>query len=1062
MTTLRPLRVHLFFIGLALLFSCSAAFATTVRLPKDEDLVAGARAIVRGRVLSVFSAFDNERIFTYTTLRVHQIYKGKLKSKRIVIKEEGGMVGSLGSMIWGMAQFAPGEEVLVYLTTRSDGSFRVHDMFLGKFNIIEEAGVPIAVRQPIDENVRVLQSQTNHSETTERMELNAYVALIRDKITATRERFEQFEENWFANTPLRAKPLEYDAVLARGNIEPQFTFIRPSQPSRWFEPDDNQPVVFTINPDGAPNPQIIDDMNAAMNAWSTITGSTLRVVNGGTTTECYPHGVGNTMVFNNCDNRFTPDEGCSSIIAIGGVNWDNSITRVVNGVRFAKIYQGHITFNPYSACSYDNHCNVQEIATHELGHALGLGHSADITATMAGTAHFDGRCASIRSDDADAMRFIYPVAGGGGSALRVFTETLPDGVIANYYEQDLLAGGGVTPFTWSLVSGSGALPQGFVFLPSGRLRGTPIIAGTSTFTIQVRDAVNATAQRAFTLTIGTEQTQYASQFIAQNVPTSVPAGQTFTANIRWTNTGTRVWDGLNGCRLVSMNPANNTTWGGDSVELLGFTIAPNQPLDLGFTARAPQSAGTYNFQWQLYQEGVGVFGQPSVNVQITVTGEVTPPTITSPSLLEATVGAPFNHTLQATGGTTPYNWAIASGALPSGLTLNGATGVIAGSPTTAGSSTFTVQLRDAQERNAQRAITITVTTPAPPPIPPLDITTASLPGVTINTSYNAQLAATGGSSPYTWAIASGALPNGLTLNATSGSITGTATTPGNFLFTVRVTDTASRTAQKPLAITVNPPPLEIITTSLSSAVVRAAYSVQLTATGGASPYTWFVATGALPDGLTLNAATASITGTPLKAGIFTFTVEVRDAQTRSARRDFAINVANQPLAIDRATANFEVTRNAAFAYSVNATGGAAPYVWALTSGAMSLGLTLNTTTGLITGAPTVSGTFNFVIAVRDQRNETVTSAIQLKVIDPSSIPLITKATYKSGKRMLQVYGERFDPTATLLIDGALILKAKFSDGILIVKKLSLAPGRHQLTVMNPNSIPSQPFFITLE
>src|SRR5262249_37296008 len=187
-----------------------------------------------------------------------------------------------------------------------------------------------------------------------------------------------------------------------------------------------------------------------------------------------------------------------------------------------------------------------------------------------------------------------------------------------------------------------------------------------------------------------------------------------------TNTGTRSWDGLNGCRIVAMNPANNTTWGGDSIELLGFNITPNQQLDLNFTAHAPQSAGTYNFQWQLYQEGVGVFGQPSANVQITVAGNVTPPTVTSPSSFEATVGTPFGHELQGTGGTTPYTWSIASGALPLGLTLSGNTGVISGSPTTAGSSTFTVQLRDSQGRTAQRAITINVTAPAPPPVPTLD------------------------------------------------------------------------------------------------------------------------------------------------------------------------------------------------------------------------------------------------------------------------------------------------------------------------------------------------------
>src|SRR5689334_11246645 len=100
-----------------LLFACNSAFATTVTMPKDENLIIGARAIIRGRVLEVGSAIDGDRIFTYTTIRVQEVLKGQINERRIVIKEQGGQVGSLGSVIWGTPQFVPNENVLLYLTT---------------------------------------------------------------------------------------------------------------------------------------------------------------------------------------------------------------------------------------------------------------------------------------------------------------------------------------------------------------------------------------------------------------------------------------------------------------------------------------------------------------------------------------------------------------------------------------------------------------------------------------------------------------------------------------------------------------------------------------------------------------------------------------------------------------------------------------------------------------------------------------------------------------------------------------------------------------------------------
>ena len=118
-------------------------------------------------------------------------------------------------------------------------------------------------------------------------------------------------------------------------------------------------------------------------------------------------------------------------------------------------------------------------------------------------------------------------------------------------------------------------------------------------------------------------------------------------------------------------------------------------------------------------------------------------------------------------------------------------------------------------------------------------------------AYSAALAATGGTTPYTWSVSTGTLPAGLTLDPTTGAITGTPTAAGTVDFTVSATDSSSpaMTANQALSIVVAPAtvsPLSITTTSLSGGTVGSAYSAALAATGGTTPYTWSVSTGTLP------------------------------------------------------------------------------------------------------------------------------------------------------------------------------------------------------------------------
>lgn len=186
-----------------------------------------------------------------------------------------------------------------------------------------------------------------------------------------------------------------------------------------------------------------------------------------------------------------------------------------------------------------------------------------------------------------------------------------------------------------------------------------------------------------------------------------------------------------------------------------------------------------------------------------------------------------------------------------------------------------------------------------PSTQPLTISTNSLPDGTLGSAYNAGLQASGGSGTKTWRITAGNLPAGLTLSG-SGSISGTPGEPAaTSTFTIQVTDSSSppKTATKSLTLkTVDNSPVTITTTALPDVRVDTDYHVVLAARGGTTPYLWSVV-GVLPPGLTIDALTGTITGTPLASGAFTFTARVQDNTSQQDIQELSINV--RSTALDR-------------------------------------------------------------------------------------------------------------------------------------------------------------------
>jgi RHS repeat-associated protein len=370
--------------------------------------------------------------------------------------------------------------------------------------------------------------------------------------------------------------------------------------------------------------------------------------------------------------------------------------------------------------------------------------AANETRTVTATGAYAGTFSLSANANWSAVLATFKASPAGPT---VSTTSLPSGTQNVAYSSSLTASGGATPYTWSITAGN--LPAGLTLTTSsGVISGTPTIPGTSTLTVQVTDANLNTATKQLTISV------YA------------------------------------------------------------------------------------------------------------------PLAITTSSFNGATQNSAYSATAAGSGGATPYSWSISVGSLPGGLTLNATTGVISGTPTATGTSTFTLRVTDANSGTATAQLSITVNSL-------VAITTSSIPNGTQNVAYSTTLSRAGGTSPYSWSVTTGSLPTGLSLNAATGAMSGTPTVVGASTFTAQVQDANGSTATQSLTVTMNAP-LSITTSSLAGATQNAAYSAALAAAGGQTPYTWSVLSGSLPAGITLAASTGVISGTPSASGTSNFTIQTAD------------------------------------------------------------------------------------------------------------------------------------------------------------------------------------------
>jgi large repetitive protein len=330
-------------------------------------------------------------------------------------------------------------------------------------------------------------------------------------------------------------------------------------------------------------------------------------------------------------------------------------------------------------------------------------------------------------------------------------------------------------------------------------------------------------------------------------------------------------------------------------------------------------------------------------------------------------GQPYSKQFNGAGGcgpALPYQYGVLSGSLPPGLSLS-PTGLIAGTPTRAGSWSFWVELSDqnppsaswCRPSSAQRQFTIMVVPRA----------------AFLNEPFSFQFTSAGAAK--TWSLQTGTLPPGITLSP-SGLLSGTPTVTGDFMFNVKAAD-GSGFAVQTYSLTIVPR-LKITLLAAAPAEVARPFRLHPSATGGKPRYTWSLAAGAtLPSGLSLNSATGAINGQPHRAGSFRLKLAVTDALGLTSTLPLKLAVAPK-LAITKKAVTAQAGHP--FHSRLRVSGGVFPVNWKILHGSLPAGFHLNRQTGSLAGTTPRAGTSKILAQVRDKLGATSQATLLLRVL----------------------------------------------------------------------------------
>jgi hypothetical protein len=410
-----------------------------------EDLARRAELVVEGTVQAARSGYDpaDGSLATYVTVAVEMLHRGALGGETLVIREPGGHYGDLAHHVDAVPVYRPGERVLLFLEPAADGALRTAGMFYGKFTLTEQGprGIRIA-RRELEGQGLIVGRNPGRTESLALSDLLAVVETVPRVGRSPRRarpapprasplppefhrlRWESHGET--ARGPDRERSVAAGEILSlaqRDAAEPptaRFAPMNETDPARWYATDAGQGVTVHVQRSGDPlgdAEAAVAQIERALDAWTEVAESriTLQMVNddfdytgkwSNSPTALYT-GT-NVILFDDPYHDISDPIGCAGVLAIGGYWRESGWGGAVNGVGYHPALQFYVIFNNDFECFLGDPDNLAEVATHELGHGIGFGHSLAPDSIMRSSAYGWHRGPRLGDDDRDAAHCHYP------------------------------------------------------------------------------------------------------------------------------------------------------------------------------------------------------------------------------------------------------------------------------------------------------------------------------------------------------------------------------------------------------------------------------------------------------------------------------------------------------------------------------------------------------------------------------------------------------------------------------------------------------------------------------
>ncbi|WP_343299542.1 IPTL-CTERM sorting domain-containing protein [Delftia sp. Cs1-4] len=358
---------------------------------------------------------------------------------------------------------------------------------------------------------------------------------------------------------------------------------------------------------------------------------------------------------------------------------------------------------------------------------------------------------------------------------------------------------------------------------------------------------------------------------------------------------------------------------------------------------------------------------------------------------QAPVAGPVSATVAANSSSNPITLNLSGGAAVSVAVASAAshgTATASGTSITytptagySGPDSLTYSATNATGTSSPATVSVTVSAPT------IALTPTSLPNGTTGSSYSTTVSASGGMAPYSYTITAGTLPIGLSLTVSTGVISGTPSSSGTTNLTITATDANSATGSRAYTLAINPQAPVAGAVSATVAANSSANPITLNLSGGAATS---VAIASAASHGTATASGTSVTYTPTTgySGPDSFTYTATNTSGTSSPATVSITVSAPTLAVAPASLNAGL-QGTTYSATVSASGGTAPYSYTISSGSLPAGMSLNTSTGTISGTPSSSGTSSFTVTATDANGATGSRAYSVAVTAPvaETVPL---------------------------------------------------------------------------